>query len=113
MEIGQEKLNQWVREKEKGIERKRPYGIKISKTRYKGLNCLSAHEKDIYIGLRLFADQRGYCYPSQRNLATLLGHTQKTIWKNIKKLKEKGWILKIERKKGRGGVRYAYWLKEW
>lgn len=107
--IGHNQLVKWERTEIK----KTPYGIKLSKTRHKALSCLSAHEKDIYIALRLFANREGYCYPTQRQLAGQCGYTQMTISKNIRKLKEKGWILIIERRQGKGGVRYAYWLKEW
>jgi len=112
MKIGQEALNKWKKE-EINKSYKKPYGIKITQARYNRLSGLSAHEKDIYIALRLYADREGYCYPSQRTLASKCGYTQTTISKNIRKLKEKGWILKIKRYKGKGGVRYGYWLKKW
>jgi len=116
MLLGRNELNKW----EKGLAgesnpKPKPvyYGVKINKARFKGLAGLTSHEAVVYIALRLFADEKGYCYPSIRSLAELCGLNKNTIYQMRQSLTKKGWILKIDRLKGRGGVRHAYHLKEW
>jgi len=108
--VGQEKLNKWLKEKGKEQNKKISYGIKISKHRlFNDFYNLVPTEKVIYIGLLLFKDQKGYCYPSMRTLATCLGLDKNTIQKYIWELKKKGFI-KIDTEKGKRGKRYGYWL---
>jgi biotin operon repressor len=108
--IGRENLAKWKLEKAKDENKKLPYGVKISKHRlFNDLYDLEPTEKVIYIGLCLFKDQQGYCYPSMRKLANDLNISKNTIQKNIWGLKEKGFI-KIDTKRGKKGKRYGYWL---
>lgn len=108
--IGQEKLNKWLKRKSKDEYKKKIYGLKISKKKlFKQLLTLSLTEKVIWFGLRLYADKTGHCWPSMRRLAKDLGLHKDTIQRNIKSLKEKGY-LKIEIKQGTQGKRFEYWL---
>ena len=118
MEISaSEKLNKWYREQERKAQnnnlekiRKIPYGITISKKRwFNDLYDLEPTEKDIYVGLCLYKDQEGHCWPAMRTLATDLNLDKNTIQKYIHNLEKKGFI-KIDDKKGQKGKRFEYWL---
>lgn len=108
--IGQEKLNKWLKRKSADENKKIIYGLKISKRKwFSELLSLSPTEKVIYVGLQLYADKTGHCWPSMRKLAKDLGLTKNTIQKHIQTLGKKG-FLKIEIKKGTQGKRFEYWL---
>jgi len=108
--IGQEKLNKWLKRKTKDEYKKKIYGLKISKRWwFRELLTLDSTEKVIYVGLRLYADKTGHCWPSMRSLAKDLGLHKNTIQKSIQALKEKG-FLKIKIKQGTQGKRFEYWL---
>ena len=105
-----EKLNIWRKKETEKEYKKKIYGLKISKRWwFKELLTLSPTEKVIYVGLRLYADKTGHCWPSMRKLAKDLGLRKNTIQKSIQSLKEKG-FLRIEIKKGTQGKRFEYWL---
>ncbi len=108
--IGREKLNKFFKRKTKDEYKKKIYGLKISKRWwFKELLSITPTEKVIYVGLRLYADKTGHCWPSMRKLAKDLGLRKNTIQKSIQSLKEKG-FLRIEIKKGTQGKRFEYWL---
>lgn len=108
--IGREKLNKWLKRKSKDEYKKKIYGLKLSKDKlFKQLLILSPTEKVIYLGLRLYADKKGHCWPSMRGLATDLDLDKNVIQKYIQALKEKG-FLRIEIKKGTQGKRFEYWI---
>jgi hypothetical protein len=108
MDLGIYQLNNWIKEKEK--PGKTAYGYKITKKKlFNELQGLIDTEKVVYIALRLFADRKGYCYPSMRYLGEILGHDKNTIQKYIHSLKKKG-FLKIENRWGKKGKAYGYQL---
>jgi len=85
-------------------------GFTLSKRKFfEGLHALNAVEKVVYIGLRLYANKEGHCWPSMRRLAKELALCLNTIRKTIHSLEQKKW-LKIGRRRGKGGVRFEYWL---
>jgi len=107
--IGREALNKWEHQEIKKSGKAR-YGISITKKKWlNDLYGLNPHEKVIYIGLRLYADREGHCWPSMRTLAKDLNLNKMTIQKYILTLKEKR-FLKIKTKRGKGGKRFEYWL---
>jgi DNA-binding MarR family transcriptional regulator len=117
METASEKLNRWYKEQKRKAQnnnlekiRKIPYGLKISKRRFfNDLYDLEPHEKVIYIRLGLYQDREGHCWPSMRVLADDLNLNKNTIQKYIRKLEKKGFI-KIDKKRGKRGKRFDYWL---
>lgn len=112
MEIikGSEQLAKWERGEIKKAG-KAHYGITITKRRlYVDLQALNPYEKVIFFSLELYADKRGLCWPSMRELATNLNLHKNTIQKYIRTLEKKG-FLKIKTKRGKGGKRFEYWLK--
>jgi len=109
-------LNEYYAEKggvEKifSLKKKFHYGVNITKQRlHNDLYDLDPNEKVVYIDLLLYKDQQGYCYPSMRTLAGNLNLNKDTIQKTIKSLTKKG-FLKIEKRWGKKGKAFGYWLK--
>ena len=61
---------------------------------------LTMESKAIYGYLASFAGSGGYCYPSKELMISELGTTEKRFNKNIKLLKEHGYIKVHKRRKG-------------
>ena len=64
---------------------------------------ISKELKMLYIVLLMFAFKKGRCFPSIRVLARIFGANERTIQRNIKKLKGTGWI-KVEYRKGKASI---------
>jgi len=103
MKIGQEELNQWIKEQKKGrTKEKKSWWFRISKRKwFDEWKELTPTQKALLLSLWLYAGNRGQCYPSLRQLSDDLGITYQTTWRNIKILKKKGYF-QIEKTKGRG-----------
>ena len=59
--------------------------------------------KMIYIVLLMFAFKKGNCFPSVNLLSDILQANERTVRRQLKKLKDEGWI-EIENRKGKPSV---------
>lgn len=82
------------------------YAILTAEVRYD--NRLNANQKLLYAELTALANTHGYAWPSNEYLANLYGVSDKTISRNIQRLKELKYIKVIEQKSGTGTVRKIY-----
>lgn len=82
------------------------YAILTAEVRYD--NRLNANQKLLYAELTALANTHGYAWPSNEYLANLYGVSDKTISRNIQRLKELKYIKVIEQKSGAGTVRKIY-----
>lgn len=63
------------------------------------LRGLNKHDLPVYVALRLHADERGDCWPSQATLADLTGLSRTSVQTRLEALRVQGW-LEWERQKG-------------
>jgi hypothetical protein len=64
---------------------------------------ISKESKLLYIVLLMFAFQKGNCFPSVKTLGTILSANERTIRRNLKKLKEEK-LIKVENRNGKSSV---------
>ena len=72
---------------------KKSWWTKISIKQWREqMKDLTPIQRSIYVSLRFYASNRGYCWPSIRTLAKELNTSNNTILKNIKSLAKGGYI---------------------
>ena len=86
--------------------------VKVNKAIIFGYSNVSSQAKMTYIALTSFdweikGKSKGYCFPSQKTLAGLLGVSEKTIRRHLEELVDAGLI--VVRKRGRNNV---YWFAD-
>jgi len=86
--------------------------VKVDKAIIFGYSNVSSQAKMTYIALKSFdweikGKSKGYCFPSQKTLASLLGVSEKTIRRHLEELVDAGLI--VVRKRGRNNV---YWFAD-
>jgi hypothetical protein len=89
---------------------KRTWWVKISTKLWRELmKDLTPIQRSIYISLKHYASNEGYCYPSNRHLAEELNINKDTVARNIQKLAKKEFI-KITKTKTLKGLSNNYFL---
>ena len=89
---------------------KRTWWTKISTKLWRErMKDLTPIQRSIYVSLKHYASNKGYCYPSNRLLADELNISKTTISRNIKILAKKGFI-KITKTKTLKGLSNNYTL---
>jgi|AntAceMinimDraft_8_1070364.scaffolds.fasta_scaffold78096_3 hypothetical protein len=84
-------------------KKQRTWWTRISTNLWRELmKDLKPIQRSIYVSLKLYASNEGYCYPSNRLLAKELNVDKDTILENIKILEKKGWIKIIKTKTLKG-----------
>ncbi|MDP2918445.1 MAG: helix-turn-helix domain-containing protein [bacterium] len=72
---------------------------------FDALKGLSPTQRIVLTELLVWAQNKGYCWPSGKTMANHLGVSLKTIWRSIEILEKKGFI-KIEKKEGKSNTYY-------
>jgi DNA-binding transcriptional ArsR family regulator len=54
----------------------------------------------VYNALAFFADSQGFCFPTQRSIAKIVGLSRRTVARKLKLLSELG-LIEMEKKRGR------------
>jgi hypothetical protein len=65
---------------------------------------LTPMDRSVYIAYDLYTDEEGFCFPSQKTIAAMIGTSERTIRSAVSNLERGGWIV-IEHRRG-GGNRY-------
>lgn len=64
---------------------------------------ISKESKLLYIVLLMFAFQKGQCFPSVNTLGIILSANERTIRRNLKKLKDEK-LIKVEQRSGKSSI---------
>jgi len=100
------------REKDENNSKQQQYGYNITKKRLKTeLKPLTDRQLRVYLVLRAFADDAGYCYPSQQTIAEMTHKSRQMVSETVKELQKKRYILAVHKKKTKNGIVNAYKLE--
>ena len=62
----------------------------------------SSNAKFVLVALSNYADEDGYCYPSQARLARDTGQSERSVRRHLAKLEADEWITRSERRRRNG-----------
>ena len=62
----------------------------------------SSNAKFILVALSNYADEDGYCYPSQARLARDTGQSERSVRRHLAQLEADQWITRSERRRKNG-----------